>query len=160
MIIKDYKTILRGVWDLSETLYVFFFLNYLKVRLQKFLWAHLLFIARKNIYCSVTETKLLIEKINPKNKKKKEIPILSSLSIATVSKALLIIGYSSRTSLKLSTEREYRRQYVSARTLAVRRPLVRRQISGERKIQDTGNKEVSEPCETIKGRRWLSAGKQ
>lgn len=65
----------------------------------------------------------------------KKIPILSSLSIATVSKALLIMGYSSRTSLKLSTEREYRRQYVSARTLAVRRPLVKRQISGKRKIQ-------------------------
>lgn len=49
--------------------------------------------------------------------------------MATVSNARLIIGYSSKTSLKLSTEREYRRQYVSALTLAVRRPLVKRQIS-------------------------------
>lgn len=38
------------------------------------------------------------------------LPILSNLSMATVSKALLIMGYSSSTSLKLSTESEYRRQ--------------------------------------------------
>lgn len=54
----------------------------------------------------------------------------SSRSTATVSKARLIMGCSSRTSLKLSTDSEYRRQYVSARTLAVRRPRVSRQISG------------------------------
>lgn len=57
------------------------------------------------------------------------LPIRSSLSRATVSKARLIIGYSSSTSLKLSTDREYRRQYVSARTLAVLLPRVSKQIS-------------------------------
>lgn len=62
------------------------------------------------------------------------LPIRSRRSMATVSKARRIIGYSSSTSLKWSTEREKRRQYVSARTLAVRRPFVRRQISaGDRK---------------------------
>lgn len=56
-------------------------------------------------------------------------PIRSSRSTATVSKARRIIGCSSSTSLKLSTLREYRRQYVSARTLAVLRPRVNKQIS-------------------------------
>lgn len=55
----------------------------------------------------------------------------SSRSMATVSKARRIMGYSSSTSLKWSTESEKRRQYVSARTLAVRLPLVSRQISAE-----------------------------
>lgn len=64
------------------------------------------------------------------------LPMRSSLSTATVSKARLIIGCSSRTSLKLSTLREYRRQYVSARTLAVLRPRVNKQISGNRRRDD------------------------
>lgn len=57
------------------------------------------------------------------------VPIRSNRSTATVSKARLIMGCSSSTSLKLSTLREYRRQYVSARTLAVLRPRVNKQIS-------------------------------
>lgn len=57
----------------------------------------------------------------------------SKRSTATVSKARRIIGCSSRTSLKLSTLREYKRQYVSARTLAVLRPQVSKQISEEEK---------------------------
>lgn len=57
------------------------------------------------------------------------LPIRSNRSTATVSKARRIIGCSSNTSLKLSTLREYRRQYVSARTLAVLRPRVNKQIS-------------------------------
>lgn len=57
------------------------------------------------------------------------LPMRSSRSMATVSNARRIMGYSSSTSLKWSTEREKRRQYVSARTLAVRLPLVSRQIS-------------------------------
>lgn len=57
------------------------------------------------------------------------LPMRSRRSTATVSKARLIIGCSSSTSLKLSTLREYRRQYVSARTLAVLLPRVNKQIS-------------------------------
>lgn len=57
------------------------------------------------------------------------LPMRSNRSTATVSKARRIMGCSSNTSLKLSTLREYRRQYVSARTLAVLRPRVSRQIS-------------------------------
>lgn len=57
------------------------------------------------------------------------LPMRSNRSMATVSKARRIMGYSSSTSLKWSTEREKSRQYVSARTLAVRLPLVSRQIS-------------------------------
>lgn len=60
---------------------------------------------------------------------KSTVPIRSKRSTATVSKARRIIGCSSSTSLKLSTLREYRRQYVSARTLAVLRPRVSKQIS-------------------------------
>ena len=57
----------------------------------------------------------------------------SRRSRATVSKALLIMGYSSSTSLKLSTDREQRRQQLSARTLAVLLPRVSRQISAGRR---------------------------
>ncbi len=56
-------------------------------------------------------------------------PMRSSRSRATVSKARRIMGYSSNTSLKWSTESEYRRQYVSALTLAVLLPRVSKQIS-------------------------------
>lgn len=69
------------------------------------------FIQKQNCF-----SKLLLTKVNAlfqsvcAQHKMMDVPILSSLSIATVSKALLIMGYSSSTSLKLSTEREYRRQ--------------------------------------------------
>lgn len=75
------------------------------------------------------------------------LPIRSSRSTATVSKARRIIGCSSSTSLKLSTLREYRRQYVSARTLAVLRPRVNKQISTceeEKSGTSTGNEKGCE----------------
>lgn len=65
------------------------------------------------------------------------LPMRSNRSMATVSKARRIMGYSSSTSLKWSTEREKSRQYVSARTLAVRLPLVSRQISAKQAERKT-----------------------
>ncbi|TNN43666.1 hypothetical protein EYF80_046135 [Liparis tanakae] len=73
------------------------------------------------------------------------LPIRSSLSTATVSNALLIMGYSSSTSLKLSTDSEYRRQYVSARTLAVLRPRVSRQISARQEMVTEQDSEDEAP---------------
>lgn len=61
-------------------------------------------------WCLIEHKTLLIKQVLVKFFFFSVLPILSSLSMATVSKALLIMGYSSSTSLKLSTESEYRRQ--------------------------------------------------